>query len=58
MLQQGGVTGSSARCDSIGSNEFVWALGSLSQLHRIPFDRALLLSQFPPPGQIEATSSP
>src|SRR3954469_19711777 len=29
--------------------DFVWALGSLCQLHRVPFDPALLLQQFPPP---------
>jgi subfamily B ATP-binding cassette protein HlyB/CyaB len=29
--------------------DFVWVLGSLCQLHRVPFDPALLLQQFPPP---------
>jgi len=29
--------------------DVVWLLGSLSQLHRIPFDPALILQQFPPP---------
>ena len=28
---------------------FVWALGVVSQLHRIPFDPQLLLRQYPPP---------
>ncbi len=30
-------------------SNFVWILGSLCQLHRVPFDPALLLQQFPPP---------
>ncbi|HMH16692.1 MAG TPA: peptidase domain-containing ABC transporter [Burkholderiales bacterium] len=29
--------------------DFVWVLGSLCQLHRVPFDPVLLLQQFPPP---------
>src|SRR5688500_2567010 len=33
----------------IEAAEFSWALGSLCQLHRIPFDPSLLLSQVPPP---------
>jgi ABC-type bacteriocin/lantibiotic exporter with double-glycine peptidase domain len=49
MLHQGGITGCNTHHPSIGADEFIWALGSLSQLNRIPFDRALLLSQFPPP---------
>ena len=28
---------------------FVWALGSLCALNRVPFDAELLLRQFPPP---------
>jgi ATP-binding cassette, subfamily B, bacterial HlyB/CyaB len=28
---------------------FVWALGSLCQLHKIPFDANLLLQQITPP---------
>ena len=28
---------------------FVWALGSLCRLHRVPFDAELVLRQFPPP---------
>jgi subfamily B ATP-binding cassette protein HlyB/CyaB len=28
---------------------FEWILGSLCQLHRVPFDAALLVQQFPPP---------
>jgi subfamily B ATP-binding cassette protein HlyB/CyaB len=33
----------------LSDRDFVWMLGSLCQLHRIPFDSALLLQQFPPP---------
>src|SRR5712691_7026152 len=28
---------------------FEWILGSLCQLHRVPFDPAMLAQQFPPP---------
>ena len=31
------------------SEGFAWVLGSLCQLHRLPFDPALLHQQFPPP---------
>jgi ATP-binding cassette, subfamily B, bacterial HlyB/CyaB len=34
--------------------QFVWALGSISQLHRVPFDAALLTQQFAPPYDIAA----
>lgn len=34
---------------SIAADGFVWALGALCLLNRIPFDRALILHQFPPP---------
>lgn len=30
-------------------DDFVWMLGSLCNIHRLPFDARLLLSQFPPP---------
>src|SRR5882724_4172702 len=33
----------------LSDKEFVWVLGSLCQLHRVPFDPAVLLQQFPPP---------
>ncbi len=33
----------------LSDNDFVWILGSLCQMHRVPFDPALLLQQFPPP---------
>jgi subfamily B ATP-binding cassette protein HlyB/CyaB len=49
MPQQVGVTDRGACLDPISPNDFVWALGSLCQLNRIPFDRSLLLSQLPPP---------
>jgi subfamily B ATP-binding cassette protein HlyB/CyaB len=33
----------------LSDKDFVWILGSLCQIHRMPFDPALLLQQFPPP---------
>lgn len=33
----------------LSGEDFVWVLGSLCQLHRIPLDPALLQHQFPPP---------
>jgi len=30
-------------------DDFVWGLGAICQLHRVPFDPNLLLQQFPPP---------
>ncbi|MGB5081681.1 MAG: peptidase domain-containing ABC transporter [Burkholderiales bacterium] len=33
----------------LSDRDFVWILGSLCQLQRVPFDAALLLQQFPPP---------
>ena len=33
----------------LADRDFVWILGSLCQMHRVPFDPALLLQQFPPP---------
>jgi len=34
---------------ALASDEFVWGLGSLCALNRVPFDPQLLLRQFPPP---------
>ncbi|MGA8051741.1 MAG: hypothetical protein WCA09_16300, partial [Burkholderiales bacterium] len=34
---------------ALGTGQFVWLLGSLCRIHRLPFDAALLLQQFPPP---------
>ena len=34
---------------SLSGEDFLWVLGSLCQLHRIPFAPALLQQQFPPP---------
>jgi len=34
---------------SMRGDHFAWVIGSLCQLHRVPFDPALLLQQFPPP---------
>jgi len=33
----------------LSDKDFVWVLGSLCQLHRVPFDPVVLLQQFPPP---------
>ena len=30
-------------------DDFVWLLGSLCNIHRLPFDARLVLSQYPPP---------
>ena len=35
--------------EPLGKEPFVWAVGSLCALHRVPFDAALLLRRFPPP---------
>ena len=37
---------------SVDRMAFVWALGSLCQLHKIPFDAKLLLQQITPPYNI------
>src|SRR5215467_7951237 len=34
---------------AISVEHFVWLLGSLCRIHRVPFDAALVLQQFPPP---------
>jgi subfamily B ATP-binding cassette protein HlyB/CyaB len=34
---------------ALGRDEALWLLGSLSQLHRLPFDARLVAQQFPPP---------
>ena len=33
----------------MSKDDFVWTLGQLCALHRVPFDPALFLGQFPPP---------
>jgi len=38
-----------ARDAALSAEQFVWLIGSLCELHRVPFDGALLLQQFPPP---------
>lgn len=37
--------------ESVGwsSRDLIWLLGSLCQIHRVPFDAALVAQQFPPP---------
>jgi len=34
---------------SLSQEDFVWLAGSLAQLHRLPFDPALIRQRFPPP---------
>ncbi len=34
---------------TLSKDTFLWALGSLCNIHRLPFEPRLLLSQFPPP---------
>jgi len=36
---------------AVSAEHFAWVLGALCQIHRLPFDAALLLQQFPPPHQ-------
>jgi len=36
---------------AVSAEHFSWVLGVLCQIHRLPFDAALLLQQFPPPHQ-------
>jgi subfamily B ATP-binding cassette protein HlyB/CyaB len=38
-----------AAARELSGTDFVWVLGSLCQLHRVPFDPALLQQQLPPP---------
>lgn len=41
----------------IEGHEFLWLLGSLCQLHRLPFDPLLVAKQFPPPCTIQSLRS-
>jgi len=34
---------------ALSPEQLIWLLGSLCRIHRVPFDAALLLQQFPPP---------
>ncbi|HXJ08868.1 MAG TPA: hypothetical protein VNH12_05125, partial [Burkholderiales bacterium] len=34
---------------ALSAEQMIWLLGSLCRIHRVPFDAALLLQQFPPP---------
>jgi subfamily B ATP-binding cassette protein HlyB/CyaB len=34
---------------SVSEKDFIWVVGSLAQMHRLPFDSKLLLQRFPPP---------
>jgi subfamily B ATP-binding cassette protein HlyB/CyaB len=42
---------------ALRAQDFTWALGSLSQIHRLAFDRELLLQQAPPPYTLSALVS-
>ena len=37
---------------SLSAEHFVWLVGSLCQLHRVPFDAALVLQRFPAPHSV------
>jgi subfamily B ATP-binding cassette protein HlyB/CyaB len=37
---------------ALGREEFVWLIGSLCQVNRVPFDAALLLQRFPAPHSV------
>jgi len=39
--------------DELSREDFIWTLGTLCALHRIPFEPALFLGQFPPPYTVE-----
>lgn len=34
---------------AVSSRHFIWCLGSIASIHRIPFDERLLLKSYPPP---------
>ncbi len=34
---------------ALSAEQFVWLIGNLCKIHRLPFDAALVLQQFPPP---------
>lgn len=42
-------SGSSWYDHNISQTHFLWALGSICQLNRVPFDPTLVIQQFPPP---------
>ena len=33
----------------VSGQDFIWLIGSLCQINRIPFDPQLILQRFPPP---------
>ena len=37
------------RADALSRTDFIWLIGSLSQVNRLPFDAAMLLQRFPGP---------
>ena len=42
-------TSSGVTQEAVSRDDFVWTLGQLCALHRVPFDPRLFLGQFPPP---------
>src|SRR5258706_4111003 len=49
-MQQPALKGEEVgEAQAISAAHFVWVLGSLCRIHRVPFDASLLLQQFPPP---------
>jgi len=43
----------SSAAKALQRDHFVWGLGAMCQLHRVPFDAKLVLQQFPPPYSVE-----
>ena len=41
--------GKAARGSALSTEQFVWLIGALCRIHRLPFDAALLEQQYPPP---------
>jgi len=41
--------GAEPRGSALSTEQFVWLIGSLCRIHRLPFEAALLVQQFPPP---------
>src|SRR5258705_7931531 len=48
-MQQQAVQEEAAEELGISTEHFVWVLGSLCRIYRVPFDATLLVQQFPPP---------
>jgi len=41
--------GAEPRGSALRTEQFVWLIGALCRIHRLPFDARLLEQQFPPP---------